>query len=220
MPVEKKHSLTAGVIQAGLNVGGSEPLAMNPFEVAHKVTSFLEAEGIEYFVGGSLASTTYGEPRFTQDVDIIVRLPENKIGRLVESFQSEYYLSAPALIEAVRKKSSANLIHLATNFKIDLIVSRERPFERSRFERKVRKQATGLPFWFCTAEDIVLVKLEWYQASGKVLERQLRDVQTVLMVQESVDLEYLRKWAATLGISDLLETALSDAGLEGPSTQE
>ncbi len=162
---------------------------------------------------GSLASTTYGEPRFTQDIDVVVRLDEEKVDRLVDRFQSRFYVSARALLEAVRKKTSANLIHLDTNFNVDLIVSRERAFEKSRFSRRVRKTATGREFWFCTAEDIVLVKLELYRQRGEVLERQLRDVQTVLMVQDSVDATYLRDWAAALGLSDLLERSLQDAGL-------
>ena len=147
-------------------------------------------------------------------MDLIVRLPEKKIEKLVQNFKSDFYLSAAALLEAVQRKRSANLIHLDTNFKVDIIVSRERPFEQSRFRRKVRKQVTNLPFWFCTAEDIVLVKLEWYKESGGVLDRQLRDVQTVLMVQENMDLAYLRKWAESLNVSEQLETALMDAGLE------
>ena len=213
MPLDKKYAVTLASIQAGMSLHSSEPGTMNPFDVTHQVTQFLESEGIEYFVGGSLASTTYGEPRFTQDVDIIVRLTEEKVGRLADRFQSDYYLSRPALMEAIRRRGSANLIHLETNFKVDLILSRERPFEHSRFKRKVRKHADGKAFWFCTAEDIVLVKLEWYKKSGEVLERQLRDVQTVLMVQDPVDLDYLHRWADELGLSELLAVSLRDAGI-------
>ncbi len=215
MPLAKKYAITAGTIRAGFALHRSEVKDMNPFEVARHVSEFLEKEDIEYFVGGSLASTTYGEPRFTQGIDLIVRLSEDKIETLVECFQNDFYVSAEALTEAVKEKSSANLIHLETNFKIDLIISRDRPFEQSRFERKTRKEATGIPFWFCTAEDIVLVKLEWYKASSGVLDRQLRDVQTVLMVQEALDLAYLRKWAQVLDLSEILNRTLEDAGVEG-----
>ena len=188
---------------------------MNPFEVAHEVTSFLEKENVEYFVGGSLASIAYGEPRFTQDVDIILRLSPEKVDTLVEHFQSDFCVSEPALKDAVQRKSSANLIHLKSNFKVGLIISRERPFEHSRFQRKTRTQAAGFPFWFCSAEDIILVKLEWYQKSQGSLDRQLRDVQTVLMVQDELDFDYLKYWADELGVSELLEQSLLDAGLSG-----
>jgi len=103
------------------------------------------------------------------------------------------------------------LIHFESNFKVNLIVSRERPFEISRFARKIRISAGKNSFWFCSAEDIVLAKLEWYRGSGEVLERQLRDVQTVLMVQEAIDLDYLKLWADRLRLRDLLDIALKDA---------
>lgn len=214
MPLDKKYAVTAAAIGAGLNIHRSEPIEMNPFEVAHRLTEFFERHDVDYFLGGSMASTTYGEPRFTQDVDIIVRLPADKVDALVEEFQSDFYVSGQALHDAVKRKSAANLIHLETNFKIDLIISRERPFEKSRFERRVQKNAAGNSFWFCTAEDIILVKLEWYRDSGGVLERQLRDIQTVLMVQESLDFDYLRMWANELGVSELLERSIVDAGID------
>lgn len=212
MPLGKKLEVTAASIEAGFNLHRSEPLSMNPFEVARQVAVFFEQQQIEYFLGGSIASTTYGEPRFTQDVDIIVRLPQNKVALLVEQMQSHFYLSEVALLDAVKRRSSANLIHLETNFKVDLLISRERPFEESRFHRKVRKETPGGEFWFCTPEDIVLAKLEWYHQSGEVLGGQLRDVQTVLMVQDQLDLEYLHRWATELGLTALLEQTLRDAG--------
>lgn len=216
MPLDKKYAVTAAAIEAGLNIHRSEAVEMNPFDVAHRLTEYLEGINLEYFLGGSIASTTYGEPRFTQDVNIIVRLPAQEVDALVQEFQSDFYVNGPALYEAVKRKSSANLIHLETNFKIDLIVSRERPFEKSRFDRRVRKLAAGNSFWFCTAEDIILVKLEWYKQSGGVLDRQLRDIQTVLMVQDSLDFSYMRTWANELGVSDLLERSIVDAGLDPP----
>lgn len=187
---------------------------MNPFEIAHRVTEFMESEGIEYFLGGSIASTVYGEPRFTQDVDIIVRLRPSKVSKLIEEFETEFYLSQTALQEAASNGTTANLIHLKSSFKIDLMVSQETPFEVSAFQRKVRHQVTDFEFYFCTAEDIVLAKLDWYRKSGKVLDRQLRDIQTVLMVQQNLDLDYLRSWAQRLGTLTQLENSLRDAGVE------
>jgi hypothetical protein len=214
MSVGQKMEVTAASIAAGLDLSQNEAGPMNPFEIASEVTEFLEQEGVEYFLGGSLASTLYGEPRFTQDVDIVVRLRPAHVSQIVQQFQGGYYLSSTALEDAIRLKQSANLIHLKTNFKIDLIVSRERPFEMSRFQRRVRRTVAGRQFWFCSPEDIVLVKLEWYRDSGEALDRQLRDIQTVLMVQEGLDLGYLRSWADKLDVRELLEASLSDARLD------
>lgn len=48
------------------------PETLNPLDVALRVAAALEAVGCEYFVGGSVASSLQGEPRATNDIDIVV----------------------------------------------------------------------------------------------------------------------------------------------------
>jgi hypothetical protein len=63
-------------------------------------------------------------------------------------------------------------------------------------------------------EDIILSKLEWYKNGGLVSQRQWQDVQGVMKVQgEELDNTYLKKWALTLRISELLDSALLEAGI-------
>lgn len=213
----RKIEILRGAIKAGFRLNRPELAAMEPMRIAHRVTKLFEDSGIEYFVGGSVASTIHGEPRFTQDVDLVVRLEAHHIPGLQANLGEDFYSSEVALREAVDRRSCANLIHISTGFKIDLMISRERPFEYSRFERKQRIQDQESAFWVSCPEDTVLVKLEWYRDGGEVSERQWRDVQTVLMAQENLDLKYLSRWAAELEIVDLLERSLSDAGhITGP----
>jgi hypothetical protein len=62
-------------------------------------------------------------------------------------------------------------------------------------------------------EDTILHKLEWYRVGQEISERQWKDVLGVIRVQDKrLDREYLRKWAAMLGLDDLLTRALSEAG--------
>ncbi len=69
--------------------------------------------------------------------------------------------------------------------------------------------------YFCSAEDILLQKLRWFQKSGGISERQWDDILGVLKVQgEALDFDYLRKWAEELGMNDLLVKAFDDAGLD------
>ncbi len=210
MPKAKKLELTAAAIAAGLALSQKNRTTMNPFDIAALVTHYLEERQIDYFLGGSVASTLHGEPRFTQDVNIIVRLSAAEIKPLVARFSGEFYVSETAMEEAVAGKGCANLIHLASNFKVDLMVSREREFERARFQRRERLTAGDHQFWVATAEDIVLVKLEWFRAGGEVSDRQWRDIRTVLLVQQNLDHQYLTHWARQLGVEDLLRKALQE----------
>ena len=44
----------------------------DPLEVAASITRSLEGLGVRYLIGGSLASSVHGEPRSTNDVDLLV----------------------------------------------------------------------------------------------------------------------------------------------------
>lgn len=107
------------------------------------------------------------------------------------------------------------MIHLETGFKIDLMISRERAFEASRFARKQLVVQGVHQFQVATAEDIILVKLEWYRLGQETSDRQWRDVLTVLMTCEGLDRSYLERWANELGVADLLARACREA-LEAP----
>lgn len=101
--------------------------------------------------------------------------------------------------------------------KVDVFLAPDRPFDRSKAQRAQTRPITTSdprPFRLTSPEDIVLQKLEWYAMGGQVSERQWNDAQGVLKVQGGVlDLVYIRRWAASLGISDLLARALAEAGL-------
>ncbi|MGE0492073.1 MAG: hypothetical protein AB7S38_22860 [Vulcanimicrobiota bacterium] len=207
----RKLEITRSSIQAGFATKNSELAQMDPFAIASLVTRVLEAHGIEYFLGGSIASTIHGEPRFTQDVDIVVRLKREHVALLCRQLEGDFYARQTGLHEAVERRSCANLIHLETGFKIDLMVSRERAFETSRFARKQTVVQGAHQFQVASAEDIVLVKLEWYRLGGETSDRQWRDILTVLMTRETLDRDYLEGWANELGVADLLARACHEA---------
>jgi hypothetical protein len=98
---------------------------------------------------------------------------------------------------------------------VDIYVLTDRIFDRESFARRTTGRldpSTGRTYFFDTAEDTVLHKLEWFRAGGDVSERQWGDLVGVLRVQrEALDLEYLRRWAGALGLGELLERALREA---------
>lgn len=198
---------------------------MQPTEVLLLVTDALEALGITYCVGGSFASSTYGEPRATRDVDILAALPAAKAGRFAAQLEPEFFLQlsdlrdtialAPSLQDDPLRRASCNLVHRRSFFRVDLFIASGRPYERAQFARRIPQTVALNPerrAFFVSPEDIVLIKLEWYRMAQGVLDRQWSDVQSVLVTQGStLDTAYLRHWAAQLAIADLLDAALRGA---------
>jgi hypothetical protein len=182
-------------------------------EALRPVANAFAALGVPYYIGGSLASSTHGIARSSLDTDVVVMLESHHVDPLIARLESAYYIPVDRLRAAATDKSSCSLIHLATMFKIDLFVSKGRPFDRRAFER-AQPQALdegpdALRVPMAAAEDTVLAKLEWFR--GEMSERQWWDIIGVLKVNSDVDRNYLPEWAGSLGVTDLLERALTDA---------
>jgi hypothetical protein len=187
-----------------------------PLRVTLAVAKALERMGIPYFVGGSLASSAHGVARATLDADIIAKLDPGQAGRFAKELGPEFYADVDAIADAATRRSSFNVIHIATAFKIDVFVPLATAYadvEMERRESHVIDQETGERMAFSTAEDTLLAKLRWYRRGNEVSERQWRDVLGILRVAGQIlDGSYLSMWAGELGIADLLDRALREAG--------
>lgn len=183
--------------------------------VTLRVTAVLEELGIPYVIGGSLAGAVHGVARSTLDADLVANITPEQVPTLVEQLQGEFYISAEALYEAIARRTSSNLIHFATMFKVDLFIPKLRPFDLEELARGEYRQVTAdseRSAMVATAEDTILAKLEWHRQGGELSERQWRDVLGILRVQgDRLDGEYLRRMAGELGVSDLWERALAEA---------
>ena len=175
--------------------------------------------GVRHFVGGSIASSAHGVARASVDADVVAELAPGHVMPLVAALEAEYYVPEERIRDAVARRASFNVIHLDTMVKVDVFVSRDRPFDRRAFERSGPASVVdGVTLPVSSAEDIVLAKLEWYRRGGEVSERQWSDVLGVLRaVADRLDLNYLAGGAVELGVGDLLERALDEAGLSGGS---
>ena len=172
-------------------------------ELLASIADRLDAAGIPHMVVGSVAGSFHGEPRTTIDVDIVIDPTPASLGQFVDSLPaSEYYVSDTAAIEAFERRTSFNVIHVATGGKVDLLVRRERPFSRVEFDRRVTVPLFGRPTPIATAEDTILAKLEWAKAGES--ERQLRDVARIVAVSgDSLDLAYLHRWISELELEEV-----------------
>jgi len=182
------------------------------------VAHALEQMGVPYAVGGSLASSLHGVMRSTLDVDIVADMRQEHIQPLVAALSEEFYVDEEMMRDALRRRSSFNLIHYATAFKVDIFIRKIRPFDQMQLERRKLAVIVADPeqsVYVLSPEDTLLAKLEWYRLGGEVSERQWRDVLGILQVREGeLDLDYVRTWARELQVTDLLERALNEAGGE------
>jgi hypothetical protein len=175
---------------------------MEPFELLEILVSALNKRNIPYLVTGSIASTFHGEPRFTNDIDIVVELRTLDVEFLASAFSGkEFYLDAESAHDAIRRKSMFNIIHSISGFKLDLIISKDTDFEKSRFSR-VQEMLIRPDFIVkvASAEDVIIKKLEFYKL-GKS-EKHLRDIVGMMKISaEKIDETYLKRWIQKLDLT-------------------
>jgi len=186
-----------------------------PIEVTLKVTYVLEELGIEYLIGGSLASALYGIIRATHDSDIVAEMKIEYISPFISALKDEFFIDDEMIAESIQRHSSFNIIHRETMFKVDVFVPAPSRFLRSQLTR-ARKQnfllKEEVSAKFASPEDTILSKLEWYRMGGEGSDHQWRDILGVLKIcAGDLDLDYLREWASELNVSDLFERAYRDA---------
>jgi hypothetical protein len=175
----------------------------------------LEAIGIPYMVCGSLASSVHGDPRTTQDVDLVVALRPDQLQPLAGLLQDTFYVDLAFMKDSLQRGRSFNVIHVASAYKFDLFPLSQRSFEQQEFQRRYRITtpaigAAPVAFFVATAEDTLLSKLVWYRQGGQISEKQWNDLRGIRNAKTGqLDEAYLRQWAAELGVLDLLEDLLS-----------
>lgn len=177
----------------------------------------LDRLGIRYAVGGSLASGIHGEIRATNDIDVLIEIPEDRIVALVAALKPTFDVWEDTVRESVKARCSFSVLHIEWHVKVDFFPAGASPLDPSELARRMAVQLPAAPdtdVYVASAEDIILRKLEWYRRSGGVLERQLRDVVGVMKLRrQTLDMAYLRRWARELDLADLLAQTLEASGL-------
>lgn len=185
----------------------------DPIDVALIVARELEAAGVAYTVGGSIASSMAGEPRSTIDIDIVAAIDAEQVPGLASAFSVEFYVDEQALLRAVRDRGIVNLIHQATQLKVDVHVAGGTPLDLQQIERRMAIEVSGgRVLHVHPPEDILLQKLRWFRRGGEISDRQWRDILAIIRVQAGrLDRDYLRENAPALDVADLLARALTEA---------
>jgi hypothetical protein len=191
---------------------------MGPYELLQRIVGILERLDIPYLVTGSVAAMAYGEPRLTNDIDIVAAIEERHVAGLIAAFPpEEFYIGEEMVREAIRRRLQFNIIHPSSGLKVDIIIRKGTPFDTSRFGRIRRiRPAESYMASFAAPEDIIIMKMQYYRDGGS--EKHLRDITGILKVsRDEVDLNYIADWSRRLDLKDVWEMILKRMGGERPN---
>ena len=176
-------------------------------EFLEKLIKALDSSKIPYMLSGSLCSSFHGQPRATNDADIVIDPTKEQLRDFVTSLGPDYYVKQEAALESFKNNSMFNIIDIQAGWKADLIIRKKRAYSELEFSRRKEANIMGMGLYIVSAEDSILSKLEW--SKGRESQAQFNDALGVLMVQwDNLDFGYLKKWAKKLKVEDSLEQLL------------
>ena len=175
-----------------------------------RLVTTLEALGVTYAIGGSVAAMMYSAPRLTIDLDLMVSAPLKQLNQLVREVESWQVYITPfeAIVETNLPGSLPfNIIDGTIGTKADLHIARNTGLDASAMARRRRltwDRETGTAAWFLSPEDVILYKLSYYRQGGEVAQKHPTDIANMLdVIGSELDLAYLSHWAVEIGVADL-----------------
>ena len=185
---------------------------MSAATVFRQVITALDETKIPYMLTGSFASNLYGKGRATQGIDLVIAATAEQLSALKNHLsESDYYFDLAAANEALRRRSMFNVLDMEHGWKFDFIFLKPGAYSQQAFSRRISAQVEGVPLIACTAEDLVIAKLDWARIGEST--RQIEDVAGILKIRrDTLDLPYIEKWIAELGIASQWAEARRLAG--------
>jgi len=170
----------------------------------------LNRAAIEYMVTGGLAAITYGHPRMTNDVDLVVRLAASDTDRFASLWDASAFYCPPVEVIAAElargDHGHFNVIHADSGMRADVYLSGTDEFRAWALKHRVTRLVEGEPMHVAPIEYVIVLKL-WYAAEGGS-DRHLRDVKRMLEVSgDTVDQRQLEHWIARTGVTEQLRHA-------------
>ena len=173
------------------------------------ILAALKASRVEYMLGGALAEWAWGEPRATQDVDVVINLPIRSIGRFSRELEKrDMLVPADIILDTLtedRADIPLNAIHIHSGLKADLYLVREGDaLRQSAFQRRVLVDYGSLigKVYVHSPEDLILYKLLYFGISGQ--SKHARDIAAMMKANtDRIDHEYIEKWVAHLGLASV-----------------
>jgi hypothetical protein len=165
----------------------------------------LETVGAPYMVTGATAAILYGQPRVTNDLDLVLSLNDAQRSALLQAFaESEFYVPPESVIRAEQARPARghfNLIHLESGYKADVYLSGEDPLHAWALPHRRRiTWSDHLTISVAPPEYVVLRKLEFYR-EGKSAKHPA-DIKAITQIT-GVDERAMAPWLQHLALEQL-----------------
>jgi hypothetical protein len=182
---------------------------MEQSDLLRHLVRCLEKLNIPYFITGAVASIAYGEPRLTNDIDIVAEINDGHITKFKECFPEEdFYLDSDSIREAIKRRHQFNIIHPTSGLKVDVMIPKRDAFDENRFARTKRMRfLEDTEANFASPEDVIIKKMEYFKEGSS--EKHIRDIMGILKISgEMIDLGYVSSWAKRLNLDDIWKPIL------------
>jgi hypothetical protein len=182
---------------------------MTELDVVARVIASAETSGIKYAVGGSFASSQWGEPRTTYDLDLTTVLTRHEAERFLMALGPTFHAADDDIAAALTSDEpfpSFQILETEFVFKIDVFIVADLDYAANLFDRAPRHEIVpGVSAKFLSAEDTILFKVRWFNLGRRQSERQWNDiVQIVEQQAERLDWQYLSLWSDRFHVADLI----------------
>jgi hypothetical protein len=176
------------------------------------VADVLDGLNIEYGIAGSFASSQYGEPRQTLDVDLTLHLRLVDVDRFAAAFEAIQMAADPYAIRETYDYTNPlpfAVIDYANGWKADCYFWRKTAYDQAAFARRLEwpyPEAKRGRLWLYAPEDVILMKLVYYRMSQGVSTKHLRDITAMLANMDKwdrqLDMNYLDQWMGPLQVTE------------------
>jgi hypothetical protein len=163
----------------------------------------LDALGVEHMITGATAAILYGQPRLTNDIDVVLALRDDQVLGLISAFpDTEFYVPPESVIRVERARSLRghfNILHYASGYKADLYLAGSDPLHVWALPLRRRiPWSNNLALQVAPPEYVIVRKLEYFREGGST--KHAADIRAMLAVT-SVDLRTVEHWVERLGLA-------------------
>ncbi len=178
-------------------------------------TIFLErlgSAGIRHVVTGSVAVIVYGDPRMTNDIDLVVEVSLKQIPAIINAFpEKEFYCPPPEVIGVECARSTRghfNIIHHATGFKADIYPAGNDTLLHWAIGNPRIFTLGGIQIRVAPPEYVIVKKLEYFKEGRS--PKHISDIKGMLEAsREVISIDKLNEFVALMGVGDAWNQVVS-----------